>query len=168
MQLMLRMQKPKKLRRKKTVSLHDKDSVKVAKSDNNEDGHDSTSESMVCGDSVVRVNDYILISPDADSHAKDKVAGYNLGLNIVRVTSLNSTEDELQIWWYFANTWDGEWIRWKCPKKKVPCKEWINKDSLLEDDINIVIRSEMVPCRRKREKVKLKRESLKLLEQLAN
>jgi len=47
MQLMLRRQKPKKLRRKKTVSLHDKDSVEVAKSDNNGDGHDQRAWSVV-------------------------------------------------------------------------------------------------------------------------
>jgi hypothetical protein len=158
----------KKLRLQRTTSLHDKGSVEVPKSDNNEDRHDYSPETMVCGDSVVRVDDYIVISPDADSRAKDKIAGYNLGLNIGRVTSLNLTKNELQIWWYFAKTWDGEWIPWKCPKKKVPYKEWVSTDSLLEDENNIVIRPEMVPCRRKREKVKLTRESLKLLEQLAN
>jgi len=119
----------------------------------------------VCGNSVLSIGDFVVFSPDDDSRNTDRSSGYNLGLNIGRITSLN--ENLVEVWWYYSKTWDGDWIPWKCPKKKTPYKEWVSNISLLENDNGCVIRPEMIPCRRKRGAMKFSKDSLKLLQDLS-
>jgi len=140
--------------------ISERTSTKPKQSEKEHD-HETTS---VCGNSVLSIGDFVVFSPDDDSRNIDRSSGYNLGLNIGRITSLN--ENLVEVWWYYSKTWDGDWIPWKCPKKKTPYKEWVTNVSLLENDNGCVIRPEMIPCRRKRGALKISKDSLNLLQDL--
>ncbi len=138
--------------------------TKKSKEKEHEDGS-GVETTSVCGNSVLHIDDFVVFSPDNDSRASDRSSGYNLGLNIGRITSLK--ENLVEVWWYYSKSWDGDWIPWKCPKKKTPYKEWVSNVALLENDNGCVIRPEMIPCRRKRGAMKFSKDSLNLLQELS-
>jgi len=141
-------------------------------SDSEQQHHESSdveapdSTKIACKNSVVSIGDFVLISPDKESREKDAKSGYTLGLNIGKVHAIDQADGLVEIWWYFAKSWDGDWIPWRFPKTKDAYRGWMSLENLLEDENGCIIRLEMLKCKRKRVTVKLSKTSLRQLEEI--
>ncbi len=110
--------------------------------------------------SLLLVGSTVVVCPDMDGQATDRLSKYNLGLNIGRIETINHDENMVELWWYWGSGWSDSWLLWRAPKTKAAYREWVHVSDLACDELNHIVRIKMESISG-REKFKMAKESVK-------
>lgn len=99
------------------------------------------SEVITKGSSVIRLGDFVLVSPDEAGRKADATLGYNLLINVGKVIDIHHESQEVTLHWFFSKAWNGRWTAWLRTEKdryNERYTEVIPISSLLEEDDHVI------------------------------
>ena len=113
---------------------------------------------------IVSIGDVLLVYPDEDSQKVDCSNGYTLGLCLGRVTVIDLKGKQVNVWWFFGDSWSAKakWIEWIDKSTKHRYTDWVPFNNLLVTSYGTL--AKITQIKKSREQYLIDRKSLSTIE----